>query len=61
MTIVPGCSAAESVNASGSDVYVLGFEFVGTPNPALKIYKNGISSPITDGSREAYPSGMFVK
>jgi hypothetical protein len=43
-----------------ADVYVVGFEYNGTVNVA-KLWKNGIATNISDGTKNATATGVFVK
>ena len=44
----------------GSDVYVSGYEIIGT-NGVAKLWKNGVATSLTNGTNDAYASAVFVK
>lgn len=59
LTGSPNYAEAFSVYASGSDVFVAGYESSSTNNIA-KLWKNGVATNITNGSNDAMLSSVFV-
>ncbi len=55
-----GAGSAKSIFVSGSDVYVGGINETGNKNVAT-CWKNGTAFPLTDGTKTAFATGIFIR
>ena len=49
-----------SVHVSGNDVYVVGYERENNTIDVANMWKNGIATPLTDGTYNAKANSVFV-